>query len=218
MKFSLIHPSRERAERSFQVLQQYRDTFSKENEMEVIISLDMDDPEGKKYYELHNRSSDVKITSNHNKTYVEALNVAASFATGDVLIASADDFVFPPRWDANLKHVIPENKPEFVIWVADGIQPRIMTLPILSMAYYKRFGYIYFPEYISMYADNDFTEVAKKLGVVIQAQHIPFRHMHFSLGLMPEDATARRQNAQASYLHGEKLFNRRIAANFGLKV
>lgn len=217
MKFSLIHPSRERAERCYNVIKDYRNNFSKKNDLEIVISLDLDDVQAGKYHDLHKNHSDTKIVIHPNKNYVEALNNAAKFATGDILIASADDFHFPQNWDIGLQNVVPFNRKEYVIWIDDGIQPRIMTLPILSMEYYQRFGYIYYPEYISMYADNDFTEVAKKLNVVVMARHLLFRHMHYSLGHMPEDATARKQNAPASYAHGEKIFNRRITENFGLK-
>ena len=49
-----------------------------------------------------------------------------------------------------------------------------MVLQIMSRAYYSQRGYAMYPEYESMYADNDFTEHARHDGVVIDARHLVF--------------------------------------------
>jgi hypothetical protein len=38
---------------------------------------------------------------------------------------------------------------------------RLCTLSIMGREYYKRFNYIYHPSYVSVYCDNEATEVAK---------------------------------------------------------
>ena len=53
-----------------------------------------------------------------------------------------------------------------------------MVMPILSRAWYENQGFVFFPEYESMFADNDFCETARQAGVVIDARHLMFPHRH----------------------------------------
>jgi hypothetical protein len=105
---------------------------------------------------------------------------------------------------------------DWFLLVHDGIQDKIATLLIESRMYYSRFGYLYYPEYISMFADPDATEVAHRLGKLIDATHVTFKHDHHSIGgFMADGVTAKHENPQ-TWAHGEKLFNERKARNFDL--
>ena len=52
-----------------------------------------------------------------------------------------------------------------VLWFNDGNQGnRLNTLCILGKKYYERFNYIYHPDYTSLWADNEFMDVANLLN------------------------------------------------------
>ncbi|MFK5283673.1 hypothetical protein ACI3PL_29270, partial [Lacticaseibacillus paracasei] len=52
-----------------------------------------------------------------------------------------------------------------VLHLPDGkIKHELCTYSIMGRAYFERFGYIYHPDYTSLWCDNEFTEVAQILG------------------------------------------------------
>jgi len=159
----------------------------------------------------------VKIAVNTGaKTCVGGWNAAAAISTGKVIIAVADDFNPPQGWDTLLLSLQPpgwEDK-EHVIKVEDGYVHNVFVLAILTRKRYERFGYIFYPKYLSLFCDTEFGEVATRDGVVIEANHLLFEHCHPDCGKRPRDgvdmvhASAQRWNA------GEMLFNFRRAKGF----
>jgi hypothetical protein len=57
---------------------------------------------------------------------------------------------------------------------AVGALSGIMVAPILSRARYKQQGFVFYPEYESMFADNDFYEAARQDQVIIDARELMF--------------------------------------------
>ena len=215
-KFSLVHPTRGRPIQLLDCVYRWMDKSSGHNDIEYIISLDTDD--SKKYLKAILRllnEFDLRVVVNTNKTMVEALNRGAELATGDVLIYVSDDFDCPCNWDTEIQKRTAHTD-DWVLFVYDGIQRNAQTISILSRKYYERFGYIYYPEYISMWADPDFTEVAKRLGKNINAMNLLFKHNHCSTGASPHDETYARQNSSKAWVHGENLYYKRMAENFGV--
>jgi len=223
IQFSIIHPSRSRANWAFQSAQ---DLINKSStDLEYIVSVDTTDPQLRNYEQmfakLEYKKCKIIIHKNDSKNCVESLNSGAKISTGKVLIYMSDDFLFPPRWDQLLIGEIQkrtEMKDDFVIWVYDNIQKRIMTICILSRKYYQRFGYIYNPLYESMYADNEYTDVAILLNKVIDARHLTFKHEHFSVMRKKPDAIYQIQNDPARYSKGKEIYEERKKINFGLKI
>jgi hypothetical protein len=90
----------------------------------------------------------------------------------------------------------------------------LMTLQIFSRVRYRRLRYAFYPEYISSYADNEFTEHACSDWAVIKARHIPFRHDHPEVRGPGWDETYEHTNAVQTYDVGFELLQRRRAAGF----
>ena len=105
------------------------------------------------------------------------------------------------------------NGREFVIHVSSGSprDPFQMAPQIYSKARYEQLGYAFFPEYLGMYADNEFTEHAYHDNVVIQARHLLFEQRHPLLGHgdVPYDATYAHENSKESYKLGAEILDRR---------
>jgi hypothetical protein len=85
-----------------------------------------------------------------------------------------------------------------------------MCMAILTRKYYDRYGYVFYPEYFSMYSDNEFTKQAERDDVVINAKEIVFQHFHPAFH--PEkamDAVYERSNSKENYANGFAIFCRR---------
>lgn len=154
-------------------------------------------------------------------TCVKGWNLAAENAKvggllGDVVIAVADDFNPPEGWDELLTTCGPENwwLQDRVVHVWDGYNPDIYTLGILTSIRYNRFGYLFYPGYESMFCDTEFTLVAQSDGVVIDATHLLFEHMHPDCGKRERDAFDLIQASTARWNSGQMLFNYRQSIGF----
>jgi len=210
MKISLIHPSRNRAQQACETALLWID--SADNEVEYILSLDDDDESRISYLELFPQQ--VMFSSNANRSAIDAINNAAKIATGDLLIVISDDFYPFAHWDTLLLAEV-AGKADFLMKTQDGIQPELITLPIMDRAYYNRFGYIYHPDYLHMFCDNELTAVGHMLGRVITSTLL-FEHKHYSVGKAERDALyTRNENTWDQGLH---LFSERRKINFGLNI
>jgi hypothetical protein len=66
--------------------------------------------------------------------------------------------------------------------------------------YYKRFNYIYHPSYLSVYCDNEATEVAKRLGKYLYKPDSVYTHLHPSNVSAHWDALYEKNESPESYL------------------
>ena len=151
---------------------------------------------------------------------VDGWNAAGKAATGRFLITVADDCFPPPHWDTELLKVIPNLDGEYAIEVKSGTSPaddewmRCMLHSFITRNYYKRIGNFFSPQYQGMYADVDFTDMARRDGVVIDARHLTFQHRHWIGTRVPYDEIYQRQNAQARYDEGFSILGRRREEGF----
>ena len=202
MKISIIHPSRSRPVQANATRDRWKQNADEHHE--YIFSLDLDDPTRKQYKG--------QVLLNNNKSAIAAINYAAHYATGDLLIVVSDDFDCIPHWDTLLLKAL-EGKEDFLIKTRDGIQPTLITLPIMDRTYYERFGYVYFGGYKHMFSDQEMTAVGHMLGRAIDVP-ILFEHKHYSTGKSKKDAINKKNNA--TWGQGKRLFKERLKTNFGI--
>lgn len=206
MKISLLHPSRSRPAKSWQTVNDWVNRAG--CEIEVIVSLDTDDPTLPEYEKLYGQR--FKVIVNKNRSAVDAMNQAAQHSTGDLIVAGSDDFACPRNWALILqKHC--KNWKDFVLKVNDGVQEYIVTLPIMDRTYYNRFGYIYHPDYLHMFCDTEITHVADVLRRLQFRNDILFRHNHKKEG---DDALYRRNDA--TWNEGKRVYLAHVANKFGM--
>ncbi len=213
MKISLVHPSRARLARAEEAIAEWRSHASGTHELEHILSVDADDPDVDGYRDLAARWGS-RLLVHPNRRMVEAMNRGADAADGDVIVAMSDDFGCPDGWDAALLDAIAGRELAAVL-VNDGINARVLTIPILTRAWYRRLGYVYHPDYISMFADDDLTDVARRDGVLVDARHLLFPHRHCFVALSERDSTYERQNDRRSWWHGWRVYKKRKLEDFG---
>jgi hypothetical protein len=210
MKISIIHPSRGRSEKAYTTVRDWTTKADNYNDIEYILSIDDSDTCAYTFLPL---TGLVKILISNNRSAIDAINNAAKVATGDLLIVVSDDFGCPEHWDTLLLEAL-EAKSDFLVKTQDGLQPTLITLPIMDRAYYNRFGYIYHPDYLHMFSDQEMTAVGHMLGRVVGLD-LEFPHNHYSTGRNDRDAISRRNDA--TWAQGEKLFNERLKTNFGIE-
>lgn len=211
MKISLIHPSRERPVIAIQAANKWLYSAANRRDIEYIVSVDEDDPR-LGLYEVSSFPGS-RILVSKNKSAIEAINIAAQKATGDLFVVMSDDFDCPLHWDKLLLEAL-AGKVDFVVKTDDGCQEWIITLPIMDRKYYERFAYIYNPKYRHMFCDTEMTHVADLLDRKITLP-IKFPHLHYTQqGGIPYDKVSEKNNN--TWFEGEAAYLEGVRNNFGL--
>jgi hypothetical protein len=145
-------------------------------------------------------------------------NAAAAMTTGKVIICVSDDFKPCQNWDQLLFELNGNNgawmDEDWIVHTKDGYVEDIAVASILTRARYNRFGYVFYPQYQSLFSDTEFTAVAYKEGRVIKAKHIFIEHMHPDCGKRERDHHDHIHASPMRWQHGETLFNFRKAKGF----
>ena len=214
IRFSLLHPSRERQEMAARAIGEWLGNASGTHAYEYLLSIDHDD-DAEGYGRLADRHR-VRLLVGRNRSVVDAANAAARAATGEVLIVVSDDFGCPRHWDAALADVLGSRR-DVAVLVHDGIEGRILTLPIVGRGLYAELGWLYHPGYVSMFCDDDLTQAAAVRGKLVDARHLVFPHRHYSTGQGTIDATYARENSNHAWWQGWRTFEKRRLEAFGLR-
>jgi len=148
----------------------------------------------------------------------------------DIAVIHSDDMRFPPSWVTHILGKLQNVGFDKLLKVRHPGEPdentrELLTLQIGGSQAFLDYGAFFCPEYTSVYGDNDLTEWAKKNRRFCWALELPpFPHLHpgFKLpedvvrlyGTVPYDQTYSRENSQAAYTIGEKVFAARSALGF----
>lgn len=207
---SIILPSRSRPQRAQETARKWLENVGAD--CEFILSIDFDDPMKKEYYNSFFLQS--RIVCESNRSAIDAINNAMKVATGNIIIQISEDFDCPPLWGKKILEAT-QGKEDWILKTQDGIQPWMITLPIMDRKYYNRFGYIYHPDYLHMFCDTELSCVADLTGRRITSD-ILFPHNHYSTGKTRKDSVS--EKADLTWNQGQKLFKERYRKNFDLKL
>src|ERR1017187_7779624 len=104
------------------------------------------------------------VLNDKRRCYVDGVNIAAKASTGQILIVNADDQFACDGWGGGLPLAegwpsYLKGNPSFVIEVSTGTPDEhergiIGSCAILSRARYEQQGFVFYPEYESMFADR----------------------------------------------------------------
>lgn len=198
MKISLLHPSRGRAQKSYDNAMMWVRLAGAP--VELIVSLDSDDPMLKEYQKKYSG-----YLVNDNDGVVAATNKAAAASKGDILLYLSDDFACFPNWGQVVIQEFEKYSGPTLIKVDDclqNFQTQVLTIPIMNRACSDKLGYFFHPAYKSMHCDEHLYHRTKKLGFLKFAPHIKFEHRHVSVGKAEDDDTYRR--SAANWNHGKE--------------
>jgi len=186
-KLLIKFPTRGRPDKFFKVLEEYINKAKNLEHIAFLISLDTDD------ISMNNENIIIKLKEyqkkvkliyffGNSKTKIEAINADMGKVSGwDILLLASDDMVpVVNGYDTIVRKDMNDHFRDLdgVLWYNDGGQNNINTLSILGKKYYDRFNYIYHPDYISLWCDNEFTEVSKRLNKVYKSDQIIIEHQH----------------------------------------
>ena len=213
--FSLLHATRGRAQKAIQARDIWFSAAMKPELIEHIFAIDADDKET-----LAELEGFKMVVVEPGGGCVRAWNAAAAASRGRVLIQMSDDWNPPFHWDNQIlwrmKDPVEKNKPA-VLAISDGHRrDKLLCMAILTRAYYERQRhektgepYLFHPDYLGVYSDNEFTVRAYENGVVIEAPDFVFNHWHPIFVGGDLDRTYAEQNSADRYRHGVEVFNRR---------
>ena len=219
MKILYKFPTRQRPDRFFKSLGNMQAMMT-HTDYAIEVTADWNDPTmfNKEVAERVHTYKNTSIHYGNSANKVDAINRDMGlFKDWDILILMSDDMEF-------IRHgfdtQIIKDYSKFPIgdvlmhYPDQAAGKALITMAIMDRKYYDRFGYIYNPEYKSLFCDNEQHEVAVKLGRYVFIKDRLFNHNHPAWGLQQQDALG--VHTESFWKEDEATYNRRKLINFGL--
>lgn len=158
---------------------------------QVALKVDRNDPTLRKY--LSKAYPEILLFIGQSESKVHAINRDIPLYDWDIIVNTSDDIL----WRLGAGREITNNyesdtflhfpEPYAESQAAKRKKESICVCSIMDRVYFDRFGYIYNPEYKSLYADNEATEVSKTLGRYKFVDKVIFEHLHPAAGKAVKD-------------------------------
>jgi len=179
-------PTRGRPEKFFKVFDRYYRGCADRSRVKFLITVDCDDESmrSESVVKQLRAYENITVCYGHSKSKIEAVNADMHVVSPDeydIILLASDDMVPEVKgYDRRIREEMAKTYPDTdgVLWFFDGYRRDFNTLSILGRKYYERFGYIYHPGYKSFWCDNEFTEVANRLGKQTFIDQVIIRHVH----------------------------------------
>jgi hypothetical protein len=190
----------------------------------ICVTIDEDDSAMSEH--LKKNSYDAFFFTGLSKNKIHAINrdldKIAKFHW-DILICWSDDMIIQnDDFESIVSNCFYENNQlnlDLFVHLPDGHQnEKICTLSIMGREYFNRFNYIYHPDYTSVYADNEATQVAKMLGCYRYFPIPAYEHIHPANGYAFWDMLYERNETPVLYANDFKVFSHRQNNSFYLNV
>lgn len=184
----LKFPIRARAQKFLDVLLMYKSTCSKPSQVQLIISMDEDDAAMTDEVCQKAKSIFPNTLLFKNKPNGKIAGCNANLDAIDervkiIVLASDDMFPQVMGWDEVLVDEMNTHYPDFdgVLFHNEGfLKQQLNCMVIVGINYFKRFNYLYHPDYQSLFCDNEFMEVANSLKKQTYFNDVLFKHKHYS--------------------------------------
>lgn len=187
LRFCFKYPSRSRPEQFKQTFDRYVEYLSGKHDYHFVVSMDQDDqsmnnPEIIEYLTNMRRRYQLEYYYGEPKTKVDAINRDMIAPAFDILVLISDDMIPQVKgFDEIIADTFAEKFPDFdgMLNFNDGLRndwPKLCTLTIYGYKYYQRFGYIYHPDYQSLYCDDEQTQVGRLLNKIADIDRVIIRH------------------------------------------
>jgi hypothetical protein len=224
-KIVYVLPSRQRPIAFFDTINNIIENSASDN-YEIIATLDSDDESMNNSAVKASISTYPKVTAywgkSHNK--VHAINRECDKIPDDtdiVILVSDDQRYIIKGYDDLIRVEMNRNYPDKdgVLHFMDNTPARdkMITMSIMGYFYFKRFGFLYDPCFMSVYCDNQFTEISKRLGKYkLISNHNIYIHNHFVWGTAPIDDLYKRNEEPIIYAKDKETYFKNLSNNFGL--
>jgi len=204
MKILIKFPSRSRPEKFKYALYNYVSKCKDKKRTEFLFTFDSDD-ETMNNEEMKQEISDlchgikyyIDYGTSENKIHAINRGLKETFHWNIVLLASDDMIPTVKGYDEIIREKMKATYPDLdgVLWFNDGYaEDRLNTLVIMGNKYFRRFNYIYNPNYKSFFCDNEFMDVANRLRKQTYFSQCIIRHQHPSNTADVQEDELYRQN------------------------
>lgn len=221
MKLLIKFPTKGRKEKFFEVLKKYYDLCENLDDTFFLITLDNNDVEmnNPEVIEKFNTLKNLRYVYGESNSKIHAINRDIELIDEwDIVLLASDDMVPKVKgYDNIIRNKMFEYYPDTdgILWFNDGHQEnRLNTLCILGKKYYQRFNYIYYPEYKSVWSDNEFMSVGNLLKKQTYFNDVIIEHEHPDWGYGYRDLI--HQINFTNERHDRNLFLSRKQNNFYL--
>lgn len=221
MKILFKLASRSRPLKLFSCLENINKRVKDKDNYKILCTLDKDD------IMMNNTAHINKLSEYHNtefifgesKSKIDAINRDMQGREFDILINTSDDMDFVVfGFDEVIRNDMAKHFPDTdgALHYNDNTKAgdHLMTMSIIGKKYYDRFGYIYHPDYTSLWSDNEATSVAKLLNKYKYLPTVLFHHNHPGWGKAQYDNQYLR--TESFYNKDKEVFERRQKINFGI--
>ncbi len=219
--------SRSRPEKFFNGLDNIISKIDDKENYLIVASLDLDD---KTMFNKQVLERLIPYINNHkvipiygySKNKIDAINRdMEKFDDFSIICNYSDDMEFQVQGFDNIirdkfKQLFPDTNGN--IYFNDGfVGDKISTMSIVGKAYFDSKymdGKIYHPSYISLYCDEEYTDIAKKVNKIAYFNQILYKHMHPANGIGVADEQLKMTESFSS-VDGEN-YKQRKSRNFDL--
>lgn len=217
------YPTRERPEQFKRCIEKYIALLSGKHEYQFVVSMDtndatMDNTEIRSYLDTIRRRYQIDYYYGTSNSKIDAINRDLLAPCYDVLVLISDDMIpVVQDFDDIIVRDFLEYFPDFdgMLNYNDGLRPdwpKICTLTVYGHKYYDRFRYIYYPKYVSVYCDQEQTEVGRQLGKIRDIDHVIIQHV-WSDPIF-QDALRSKTEDPVCYQKDRELFEQRKSCGF----
>jgi hypothetical protein len=221
MKLLIKFPTRNRKNKFFTVLKQYQRLCEDIDNTFFLITLDNDDEEmnSPEVADIFSSFKNIKYVYGDSTSKIHAINRdIETIDEWDIVLLASDDMTPKVKgYDNIIRDKMKEHYPDTdgILWFNDGHQRnRLNTLCILGNKYYERFNYIYYPEYKSVWSDNEFMLVGDILQKQTYFDKVIIEHEHPDWGYGNRDEIHQINSMNEN--HDRNLFISRKQNNFYL--
>ena len=150
------------------------------------------------------------IYMGNSNSKVHAINRDIPLTKWNVLVNVSDDQIFYNYHD--IESDFNGDYDKFIHYPDGYVNERLCTMSVMGIDYYKRFGYVYHPDYVSLWCDNEAQEVAQALGKYTYNPVHFFKHEHpFWTGQQKDDLL---RSTEKWYRVDEKTYQKRKSLGF----
>ena len=213
MRILLKCPTRSRPQKVIQTLGAYMKLANNTKDIGVVVSCDEDDMSMTRNLVQEELIRTLlpagwsKLFFSPNKSKIQACNANMNEIdwNWDIVVLVSDDMIPQLKgWDDVIRTHMTVRFPDTngILWFNDGHQgDNLNTLCVFGRTMYESFGYIYHPDYKSLFCDTELTDLCKG-ELASKCMYVPYciiRHEHPGTGYA--------QNMDALYDRNQKYWN-----------
>lgn len=187
LKILFKYPSRGRRDRFIEGMNSILNNINNTEDFQILVSADMDDPDMN--YEIDYPNTKVVYGSSLSK--IHAVNRDIEQADDwDIIVVMSDDMRFAFKgFDNIIRGQFQDGNLDKLIHIPDqDAKGLLATMYIAGKDFYNRFGFVYDPQFKSVFCDNLVQDVAKRM---FKYHYLPLPgiilHLNPAYGHLPKD-------------------------------